>query len=67
MIYQVVKDNMVFYVQTEEKALQYLKDGYTVYRQIKLKIGDNGKLEEDLPKHEDTTVVINKSERRNIK
>ena len=50
MIYQVVRDGIAFYVQDEEKALNYVKEGYDVFRQTQLKIDNTGNLIEDTPK-----------------
>lgn len=49
-MYQVIKDGIAFYVQDEEKALKYVKEGYDVFRQVQLKIDTNGNLIEDIPK-----------------
>lgn len=67
MIYQVNKDNMVFYVQDEEKALKYLNEGYDVFKQTKLTIGDDGNLEDDSSSIVKGKVTVITPERRKKK
>lgn len=57
-MYQVVKDNVAFYVQDEKTALKYAEDGYDVFLRTKLKVGDDGSLHEYVPKSTVTGVGV---------
>lgn len=60
-MYQVSKNGITFYVQDEETALKYAKDGYDVLLQTRLEIGSDGKLQERSPKISVTGVSNSKS------
>ena len=46
-MYQVNKDNVLFYVNEEDKAKRYAMDGYDVFKVNRLIINDDGELEEE--------------------
>lgn len=60
-MYQVIKDNITFYVDDEEKALQYAEEGYDIFLVTKLKIGENNKLQEEEPINSVTGIGISET------
>ena len=48
-MYRVVGELSAFYVDNEEKAKKYAKEGYDVFQVIKLKLNDNDEFETDEP------------------
>ena len=51
-MYQVNKDNILFYVNQEDKAKRYAMDGYDVFKVNRLIINDDGELEEETQMNE---------------
>lgn len=51
-MYQVNKDNVLFYVNEETKAKRYAMDGYDVFKVNRLIINDDGELEEETQMNE---------------
>lgn len=47
-MYQVSKDNMLFYVNEEDKAKRYALDGYDVFKVNRLVINEDGDFEEEI-------------------